>query len=265
MVSSSVPVLGTHRRPHVLCQARRDADTRRARSNRVPLTLACHNATLVMMDCMTSWSYNPFFGQRRGDTPCHYRTVTAAPPTEKCSAFSSSTTTCRGHVCRAIGRGRSGRAVRGAAVKAVSPAKRGRSAATRLDGGEHTRTLSASTAPTYHNILWSTASEKPAHPCARQHLPPGRPRRVPVRLAGRRRTGSERRASSVSSAAPQPPPSSSNGREQALLSPVLEGTVHAQSGTAPQNQTGHVVRGRGPRGIAKDLTPNVVHDLFRRA
>ena len=58
--------------------------------------------------------------------------------------------------------------VRGAAVKAVSPAKRGRSAATRLDGGEHTRTLSASTAPAYHNILWSTASEKPAHSCARQ-------------------------------------------------------------------------------------------------
>ena len=50
MVSSSVPVLGTHRRPHVLCQARPDADTRRARSNRVPLTLACHNATLVMTD-----------------------------------------------------------------------------------------------------------------------------------------------------------------------------------------------------------------------
>ena len=59
--------------------------------------------------------------------------------------------------------------VRGAAVKAVSPAKRGRSAATRLDGGEHTRTLLASTAPAYHNILWSTASEKPAHSCARQH------------------------------------------------------------------------------------------------
>ena len=59
--------------------------------------------------------------------------------------------------------------VRGAAVKAVSPAKRGRSAATRLDGGEHTRTLSASTAPACHNILWSTASEKPAHSCARHH------------------------------------------------------------------------------------------------
>ena len=61
--------------------------------------------------------------------------------------------------------------VRGAAVKAVSPAKRGRSAATRLDGGEHTRTLSASTAPAYHNILWSSASEKPAHSCARQQAP----------------------------------------------------------------------------------------------
>ena len=29
--------------------------------------------------------------------------------------------------------------------------------------------LSASTAPAYHNILWPTASEKPAHSCARQH------------------------------------------------------------------------------------------------
>ena len=34
--------------------------------------------------------------------------------------------------------------VRGAAVKAVSPAERGRSAATRLDGGEHRRRLSLS-------------------------------------------------------------------------------------------------------------------------
>ena len=88
MVSSSVPVLGTHRRPHVLCQARPDANTRRARSNRVPLTLACHNATLVMTDCMTSWSYNPFFSHRRGDTPCHCRPVAAAPSTEKRSALS---------------------------------------------------------------------------------------------------------------------------------------------------------------------------------
>ena len=31
--------------------------------------------------------------------------------------------------------------VRGAGVQAVSPAQRGRSGATRLDGGEHTRTL----------------------------------------------------------------------------------------------------------------------------
>ena len=42
------------------------------------------------------------------------------------------------------------------------------SAPTRLDGGEQKRTLSASTAPAYHNILWSTASVKPAHSCARQ-------------------------------------------------------------------------------------------------
>ena len=36
---------------------------------------------------------------------------------------------------------RAGTRVRGAGVKAVSPAQRGRSGATRLDGGEHTRTL----------------------------------------------------------------------------------------------------------------------------
>ena len=82
----------------------------------------------------------------------------------------SSTTTCRGS-CVLRRRTRPvWTSVRGAAVKAVSPAKRGRSAATRLDCGEHTRTLSASTAPAYHDILWSTASEKPAHSCAREQL-----------------------------------------------------------------------------------------------
>ena len=50
------------------------------------------------------------------------------------------------------------------------PRKAGRSASTRLDGGEHTQTLSASTAPTDDNILWSTIGEKPAHSGARQHL-----------------------------------------------------------------------------------------------
>ena len=34
--------------------------------------------------------------------------------------------------------------LRGAAVKTISPAKRGQSAATRLDGGEHRRRLSLS-------------------------------------------------------------------------------------------------------------------------
>ena len=38
-------------------------------------------------DCMTSWSYNPFFSHRRGDTPCHCRPVAAAPSTEKRSAL----------------------------------------------------------------------------------------------------------------------------------------------------------------------------------
>ena len=53
----------------------------------------------------------------------------------------SSTTICRGS-CLLRRRTRPvWTSVRGAAVKAVSPVKRGRSAATRLDGGEHTRTL----------------------------------------------------------------------------------------------------------------------------
>ena len=47
-----------------------------------------HSSTLVMTDCMTSWSYNPFFSHRRGDTPCHCRPVAAAPSTEKRSALS---------------------------------------------------------------------------------------------------------------------------------------------------------------------------------
>ena len=53
----------------------------------------------------------------------------------------SSTPTCRGS---GLGHRRQEpvwRSVRGAGVKAVSPAKRGRSGATRLDAGEHTRTL----------------------------------------------------------------------------------------------------------------------------
>ena len=56
----------------------------------------------------------------------------------------SSTTTCRGLMLVAPSNEAS---LDEPALKAVSPAKRGRSAATRLDGGEHTRTLSASTAP----------------------------------------------------------------------------------------------------------------------
>ena len=78
-----------------------------------------------------------------------------------------------GHVCCAVGQGQSGRACAEPPSRPSGPAKRGRSAATRLDGGEHKRTLSASTAPAYHNILWSTASVKPAHSCARQHRLPG--------------------------------------------------------------------------------------------
>ena len=44
------PRLGTRRRPHVLCQARRNADTCDTRGNRAPLKVTCHNATLVMID-----------------------------------------------------------------------------------------------------------------------------------------------------------------------------------------------------------------------
>ena len=42
-----------------------------------------------------------------------------------------------------VGKSQSGRACAGAGVKAVSPAERGRSEATRLDVGAHTRTLLA--------------------------------------------------------------------------------------------------------------------------
>ena len=73
------------------------------------------------------------------------------------------------------------------------PREAGRSAATRLDGRERTRTLSASTAPAYHNILWSTASEKPAHSCARQQ-----------RGAARSRAAASTRAWSASRG-PKPP------------------------------------------------------------
>ena len=45
--------------------------------------------------------------------------------------------------------------MRGAAVKAESPAKRGRSEAKRLDGGEHTPKLSVGRCPGHHNILGS--------------------------------------------------------------------------------------------------------------
>ena len=45
--------------------------------------------------------------------------------------------------------------VRGAAVQAESPAKPGRSEATRLDGGEHTPKLSVGRCPGHHNILGS--------------------------------------------------------------------------------------------------------------
>ena len=78
----------------VLCQAHGDANARHARGNGAPLTVTCHNATLVIPDCMTSWSYNPFFSHRRGDTPCHCRPVAAAPSTEKRSALSRAPT-CR--------------------------------------------------------------------------------------------------------------------------------------------------------------------------
>ena len=55
----------------------------------------------------------------------------------------TSTTTCRG--CMSAHRRQEPvwTSVRGAGVKAVSPAERGRSEATRLDVGEHTRTLLA--------------------------------------------------------------------------------------------------------------------------
>ena len=76
-----------------------------------------------------------------------------------------------GHVCCAVGRGQSGERARSRRQGRSAPRSGGGAQRRAFDGGEHTRTLSASTAPAYHNILWSTASEKPAYSCARQHLP----------------------------------------------------------------------------------------------
>ena len=55
----------------------------------------------------------------------------------------TATTTCRGCMSGHRRQGPVWTSVRGADVKAVSPAERGRSEATRLDVGEHTRTLLA--------------------------------------------------------------------------------------------------------------------------
>ena len=55
----------------------------------------------------------------------------------------TSTTTCRGCMSEHRRQEPIWTSVRGAGVKAVSPAERGRSEATRLDVGEHTRTLLA--------------------------------------------------------------------------------------------------------------------------
>ena len=48
---------GTRRRPRVLCQAHRDADTRYAGGNGAPQTVTGHNAALVMLTCMSIWTY----------------------------------------------------------------------------------------------------------------------------------------------------------------------------------------------------------------
>ena len=55
----------------------------------------------------------------------------------------TSTTTCRGCMSEHRRQEPVWTSVRGAGVKAVRPAERGRSEATRLDVGEHTRTLLA--------------------------------------------------------------------------------------------------------------------------
>ena len=60
--------------------------------------------------------------------------------------------------------------VRGAYVKAVSPAERGRSEATRLDVGEHhAHAIWLDDAAGDHNILRSTRVKFPSVPRARQH------------------------------------------------------------------------------------------------
>ena len=55
----------------------------------------------------------------------------------------TATTTCRGRMSGHRQQEPVWTSVRGAGVRAVSPAERGRSEATRLDAGEHTRTLLA--------------------------------------------------------------------------------------------------------------------------
>ena len=86
-----------------------------------------------------------------------YCTPTSAPPDpRRVSAWSvsavarksvildgTSTTTCRGCMSEHRRQEPIWTSVRGAGVKAVSPAERGRREATRLDVGEHTRTLLA--------------------------------------------------------------------------------------------------------------------------
>ena len=74
-----------------------------------------------------------------------FEDVTRLPQEDRTDGFQAGTASCPTvEIILSPCRLGIGVRVRGAAVKAVSPAKRGRSAATRLDGGEHRRRLSLS-------------------------------------------------------------------------------------------------------------------------
>ena len=51
------PVLGTRRRPYVLCKARREVDGCNARDNGASPTVTCHNPVLAILTRMSSWTY----------------------------------------------------------------------------------------------------------------------------------------------------------------------------------------------------------------
>ena len=80
---------------------------------------------------------------RSESTDLHEDAVVSAVARKSVILDGTSTTTCRGCMSEHRRQEPIWTSVRGAGVKAVNPAERGRSEATRLDVGEHTRTLLA--------------------------------------------------------------------------------------------------------------------------